>query len=100
MPQDKNCDEDEKGKVVSYENQAYGLSKDGGERNSISHLAPAIVTSHVPDTDKAEEKSNTNKGEQVSDTASSGSGGSQKGSASTGGEVRAYVWFFQEELYY
>ena len=101
MPQDKNFDEGEKGKVVSYENQAYGLSKDDGrERSSISHLAPAIVTSHVPDTDKADEESNTNKGGQVSDTASSGSGGSRTGSASTGGEVCVYVWFSQQELYY
>ena len=52
------------------------------------------MTSHVPDTDKAEEESNTNKGGQVSDTASSGSGGSRRGSASTGGEVCVYMYGF------
>lgn len=56
------------------------------------------MTSHVPDTDKADEERNTNKGGQVSDTASSGSGGSRRGSASTGGEVCVYVWFLNNNV--
>lgn len=76
---------------MSYENQAYGHGpgRDGGNQNSnrAGGLAPVIVTSPAPDTDKADEESNKNQGGQAFDTASSGSGGSRRGSASIGGEV-------------
>ena len=77
---------------MSYDNQAYGLGKDDGgpnDRNSNKAvgLAPVIVTSPAPDAYKAGDVSNKLKGGQMSDSASSGSGGSRRGSASIGGEV-------------
>ncbi len=77
---------------MSYDNKAYGHGKDDGNLNDRNAnkpvaLAPVIVTSPAPEADKAGDDSNKNKGGQASETASSGSGGSRRGSASIGGEV-------------
>jgi len=77
---------------MSYENQAYGLGKDDGElndRNSNTNVGPApvIVTSPAPDAIKTGDVTNKLQGGQASDIASSGSGGSRRGSAGIGGEV-------------
>lgn len=78
--------------MVSYDNKAYGLGKEDGQLNDRNSnkavgVAPVIVTSPAPETYKAGDDSNKSKGGQGSDTASSGSGGSRRGSASIGGEV-------------
>ena len=77
---------------MSYENQAYGLGKDDREindRNADTHVSPApvIITSPAPDANKTGDVNNKLQGGQAPDTASSGSGGSRRGSASFGGEV-------------
>lgn len=77
---------------MSYENQAYGLREDDrelNERNSNTHVSPTpvIVTSPAPDANKTGDVTNKLQGGQTSDTASSGSGGSHRESASVGGEV-------------
>lgn len=77
---------------MSYENQAYGLGKDDrdlDDHNSHAYVSPApvIVTSPAPDANKTGDVTSKLQGAQASDTASSGSGGSRRGSASIGGEV-------------
>lgn len=77
---------------MSYENKAYRLGKedrDLNDRNSQQHVSPApvIVTSPAPDANKTTDLTNKLQGGKHSDTASSGSGGSRRGSASIGGEV-------------
>lgn len=77
---------------MSYENRAYGLGKDDrdlDDHNSHAYVSPApvIVTSPAPDANKTGDVTSKLQGAQASDTASSGSGGSRRGSASIGGEV-------------
>jgi len=86
-----NVDNDGNDNAVSYENQAYGLREDDGElneRNSNTHVSPTpvIVTSPAPDANKTGDVTNKLQGGQTSDTASSGSGGSRRESATVGGE--------------
>ena len=94
---DKQSDEDGKERVVSYENGAYeqGPVQDDGGQNSnkpTGGLAPLIVTSPAPDIENIDDQRNTNMGGQASETASSGSGGSRRGSESIGGEVCVTRW--------
>lgn len=75
--------------MVSYENQAYSqpLEKRDDDQNPKEPPAvgvtPTIVTSPAPDYEDMNSICNANSGGQSVDTASSGSGGSHRGSVST-----------------
>ena len=79
-------------RVISYENQAYAgqvPEKDDGEQNSNNEqacvVAPTIVTSPAPaEYENMDTIMNVNTVGQFPDTASSGSGGSRRGSVSIG----------------
>lgn len=75
--------------MVSYENQGYSqpLEKKDDDQNPKEPPAvgvtPTIVTSPAPDYEDMNFICNANSGGQSVDTASSGSGGSRRGSVST-----------------
>lgn len=78
--------------VASYENPAYfptnndGIVNDCNSNNSAAGQAPVIITSPAPDADKDNSGVNQPKTGQASDTASSASEGSRRGSANIRGE--------------
>lgn len=88
--------------IVSYENPAYltiNNNGDGNEcnlNNSAAGPAPVIITSPAPDADETlgdNSGISQPKTSQASDTASSASEGSRRGSANIGGEVRSKYIF-------